>query len=285
MLKTVSSITNAIGALNYKGTWDASSNTPTLTSSVGTKGDYYVVSVAGTTTLNGISNWGVGDWATFNGSVWQRVEGGTSGNFVDLSATGTTSITGTATINPANASTMDNVEIGTNTPKSGKFLSGSTVGNANGANTQFNINGVANKAGRIAFQESGSDKWLMGNGAASENGVFEVFDATNGTGVQLARGATSWAAGSDESIKDIIEPIGDAATKVASLRAVIGKYKTDPDGTRRSFLIAQDVLAVLPEAVDDTNPNKLGVRYTEIIPLLVAAIAELQAEILKLKGV
>jgi hypothetical protein len=285
MLKTVSSIANAIGALNYKGTWDASSNTPTLTSSVGIKGDYYVVSVAGTTTLNGISNWGVGDWATFNGSVWQRVEGGTSGNFVDLSATGITSITGTATINPANASTMDNVEIGNNTPKAAKFLTGTTVGNASGANTQFNINGVANKAGRIAFQETGVDQWLIGNGAASENGVFQIYDATNGTGVELAKNATSWAAISDERFKDIIEPITDAATKVASLRAVIGKYKTDPDGTRRSFLIAQDVQAVLPEAVDDTNLNKLGVRYTEIIPLLVAAIAELQAEILKLKGV
>lgn len=28
MLKTVSSITNAIGALNYKGIWDANTNTP-----------------------------------------------------------------------------------------------------------------------------------------------------------------------------------------------------------------------------------------------------------------
>lgn len=76
MLKTISSITNALGALNYKGTWNASTNTPTLTSSVGTKGDYYVVSVAGSTSLNGEALWGVGDWAVFNGSVWQRVEGG-----------------------------------------------------------------------------------------------------------------------------------------------------------------------------------------------------------------
>jgi hypothetical protein len=88
MLKTVSSITNAIGALNYKGTWNASTNTPALASGVGTKGDYYVVSVAGTTALDGISNWGVGDWATFNGSVWQRVEGGADGNFVNMTASG-----------------------------------------------------------------------------------------------------------------------------------------------------------------------------------------------------
>jgi len=94
MLKTVSSITNAIGALNYKGTWNANTNTPTLASGVGTKGDYYVVSVAGSTTLDGISNWGVGDWAAYNGSVWQRVEGGADGNFVNLSVSSTSTLSG-----------------------------------------------------------------------------------------------------------------------------------------------------------------------------------------------
>jgi hypothetical protein len=63
-----------LGALSYQGTWNASTNTPTLTSSVGTKGYYYVVSVAGSTDLNGITDWLVGDWAVFNGSVWQKVD-------------------------------------------------------------------------------------------------------------------------------------------------------------------------------------------------------------------
>jgi hypothetical protein len=92
MLKTVSSITNAIGALNFKGTWDANANSPALASSVGTKGDYYVVGTAGATNLNGISNWGVGDLATFNGSVWQRVEGGADLNGVNLSVSGTSTL-------------------------------------------------------------------------------------------------------------------------------------------------------------------------------------------------
>ena len=92
MLKTVSSITNAIGALNFKGTWDANANSPALASSVGTKGDYYVVGTSGSTTLNGISNWGVGDWATYNGSVWQRVEGGADLNGVNLSVSGTSTL-------------------------------------------------------------------------------------------------------------------------------------------------------------------------------------------------
>jgi hypothetical protein len=62
------------GDLNYQGTWNASTNTPTLTSSVGTQGYYYVVDVAGSTNLNGITDWKIGDWAIFNGSVWQKVD-------------------------------------------------------------------------------------------------------------------------------------------------------------------------------------------------------------------
>jgi hypothetical protein len=62
------------GDLNYQGTWNASTNTPTLTSSTGTQGYYYVVNVAGTTNLNGITDWQIGDWAIFNGSVWQKVD-------------------------------------------------------------------------------------------------------------------------------------------------------------------------------------------------------------------
>lgn len=74
MLKTVSNYINVIGALVYKGTWDASTNTPTLVSSVGNQGDYYVVSVAGTTNLNGITDWQVNDIAVFNGAVWQKID-------------------------------------------------------------------------------------------------------------------------------------------------------------------------------------------------------------------
>lgn len=62
------------GGVSYQGTWNATTNTPTLTSSVGTKGYYYVVSVAGSTNLNGITDWKIGDWAIFNGSVWEKVD-------------------------------------------------------------------------------------------------------------------------------------------------------------------------------------------------------------------
>jgi hypothetical protein len=50
--------------------------------------------VAGSTTLDGISNWGVGDWVAYNGSAWQRVEGGADLNGVNLSVSGTSLLSG-----------------------------------------------------------------------------------------------------------------------------------------------------------------------------------------------
>lgn len=62
------------GGLSYQGTWNASTNTPTLTSSVGTNGYYYIVATAGSTNLDGITDWQVGDWLMFNGTVWQKID-------------------------------------------------------------------------------------------------------------------------------------------------------------------------------------------------------------------
>jgi hypothetical protein len=62
------------GGLSYQGTWNASTNTPTLASSTGVNGYYYIVGTAGSTNLDGISDWQIGDWLLFNGSVWQKID-------------------------------------------------------------------------------------------------------------------------------------------------------------------------------------------------------------------
>jgi hypothetical protein len=62
------------GGLSYQGTWNASTNTPTLTSSTGTSNYYYVVSVSGSTNLNGITDWVTGDWVIYNGTAWQKID-------------------------------------------------------------------------------------------------------------------------------------------------------------------------------------------------------------------
>ena len=127
-----------LGDLNYQGTWNATTNTPTLTSSVGTKGYYYVVSVAGTTNLNGITDWQINDWAVFNGSVWQKIDNTDSVTSVN-GKTGTvvltnTDISGFGTMSTQNANavaitggTIDGTTIGGTTPA---VITGSTI-NAN----------------------------------------------------------------------------------------------------------------------------------------------------------
>ena len=63
------------GAVIYQGTWNASTNTPTLVSGTGTKGYLYKVSVAGNTNIDGISTWNVGDSIVFNGTTWDKIDG------------------------------------------------------------------------------------------------------------------------------------------------------------------------------------------------------------------
>lgn len=98
-------------------------------------------------------------------------------------------------------------------------------------------------------------------------------------GVYLADNATSWASASDERLKTNLLPIDNALNKVLQLRTVTGKYITDDIKTSRVFLIAQDVQKVLPEAVSENNEGYLGLSYTDVIPLMVAAIKELTAKV------
>ena len=72
--KVQNQISGMVGGVIYQGTWNASTNTPTITSSVGTKGQYYIVATAGTTNINGITDWKVGDWVIFNGTTWDKVD-------------------------------------------------------------------------------------------------------------------------------------------------------------------------------------------------------------------
>jgi hypothetical protein len=164
---------------------------------------------------------------------------------------------------------------------SGNLLVGTTSLIAGSASGSLNIVGANTQQIQIRNSSATAGQYWR-QAVDSSNTIYILNNAS--TGVSITSGATSWSAVSDERLKDIIEPIGNAVAKVGSLRSVIGKYKSDSEGTRRSFLIAQDVQSVLPEAVDTTNADAFGVRYSEVIPLLVAAIKELTAEVNALKN-
>jgi len=71
---TSTSWASVAGGLSYQGTWNASTNTPTLASGVGVNGYYYITATAGSTNLDGITDWQIGDWLLFNGANWQKID-------------------------------------------------------------------------------------------------------------------------------------------------------------------------------------------------------------------
>jgi hypothetical protein len=62
--------------MEYKGTWNASTNTPTLANGTGDTGDVYICNVAGTVNFGaGPITFAVGDYVIYSGSIWQRSSG------------------------------------------------------------------------------------------------------------------------------------------------------------------------------------------------------------------
>lgn len=59
--------------MTYEGTWNASTNSPTLADGTGDTGMVYLVSVSGTQNLgSGSISFAAGDWVVYNGSIWQK---------------------------------------------------------------------------------------------------------------------------------------------------------------------------------------------------------------------
>jgi hypothetical protein len=121
---------------------------------------------------------------------------------------------------------------------------------------------------------------LIGKG--STNDIIFLNNAGSTAG-RVATGATTITTSSDERLKENLVPIENAVDKVIQLRTVTGNYKSDPS-RNVAFLIAQDVDAVFPQAVEKGDPEELGINYNWIIPLALAAIKEQQAMIDELKA-
>lgn len=144
------------GGLIYQGAWNASTNTPALTSSVGTKGHYYVVSIPGTINLNGITDWNVGDLAVFNGSVWEQIDntdsvvsvndmtGAVVLNYASVNAPSTTGLNATGTWGisvTGNAATVTNGVYTTDTGTVTNTMLAGSIANNKLANSSITING------------------------------------------------------------------------------------------------------------------------------------------------
>ena len=127
-----------------------------------------------------------------------------------------------------------------------------------------------------------SDIFMGGTTAAAT----QLFVRSGGSvGVRLDTGAGSWTSASDERLKNISGNIENATKKLNTLRAVNFTWKSDKENTNNLGLIAQDVIKVFPELVSESSQDGMyGVRYQDLIPVLVKAIQEQQAQIEELKA-
>lgn len=224
-------------------------------------GSGYAATVGVNSYINGSSNWvrggasyAVSQLHQFNGSfIFNQAAAGAAGS----------------TITFTQAMTLD---------ASGNLLVGTT--SLNGG-----IAGLTNNLSIMTTRNTGATagKFWKAPYVDTSNRLY-IINQDN-TGVYIADGATAWTANSDERLKTTLVPFENAAAKICTLRAGTGRYLTDEDTVSRSFLIAQDVQKVLPEAVNvqADEMGTLGLSYTDLIPLLTAAIQEQQAMIEELK--
>ena len=152
---------NYDAGLTYQGVWNANTNTPALTSGVGTNGHFYVVDVLGNTNLNGNNDWQVGDWALFSGvtgagGFWDKIDN-------------TQSLTGSGT---ANTITM--------------WTAGQAIGDSliSQAGTVVSVNGSLNTNGSIG---TGVANYDITTSATNQN----LRVKGNGTGGLEVRGETT----------------------------------------------------------------------------------------------
>jgi hypothetical protein len=218
-----------VGASQYQGTWDAATNTPTIpTAATGNKGWYYAVSVAGTTNINGINSWAVGDQIISNGTVWQKI--------VNVSAVSSVnSKTGAVVLVPAdlNLGNVDNT-------------SDATKNSATATLTNKTING-ANNTLIVRL-----DVDVINN--------LPVNRLNNGTGA----GPTTWWCG-DNSWKqppgtgDVNGPGGSGDGEVALYSGTTGKIIRRYSGpTGVGHFTATGVFSATPIMATDLDPDVIS---------------------------
>jgi hypothetical protein len=114
------------------------------------------------------------------------------------------------------------------------------------------------------------------------NNNYQLYNNSN-VGQYMVDGATSWTTSSDARLKNITGTYANALSDIAQIQPVKFTWKADESNTPQVGVIAQSVENIVPEAISrtqcipDDETEYLGVRYTELIPLMIASIQELKA--------
>jgi hypothetical protein len=149
---------------------------------------------------------------------------------------------------------------------------------------QHNIRGGAASGTGVFTTQSATTTSYYHTVGTTSGGAFVVYRAGDFAGVYLAWGNSSWTANSDARLKNVIGTYTNALADIAQIQPVKYTWKSDETNTAHVGVIAQSVQNVVPEAMSQSKlpgsedeTEYLGVRYTELIPLMIASIQELSA--------
>jgi hypothetical protein len=153
--------------------------------------------------------------------------------------------------------------------------------------------------GSYNYTESQANMWLdhIGDASADQNGfiLFRINQVTAFIGSIRQVGLTGVAFNttSDYRMKTVVGPIDDALTRMAALNPVKVDYNDDPFRVGVDALIAHEVNAQVPDAVQgvkdavdgEGNPIYQQLDYSKLVPLLVASVQQLLTRIEALEAV
>ena len=150
---------------------------------------------------------------------------------------------------------------------------------AMGDDANFATTMTNNLAGKVSTGTTiSAGNGLSGGGDLSGNRTLSM--SGNFTGSFTASGDIT--AYSDENLKYNIQTIDGALGKVEGIRGVTWNRKEDD--SRATGVVAQELEAVLPEAVHTDAEGMKSVAYGNITGLLIEAVKELSAQVAELKA-
>jgi hypothetical protein len=184
--------------MEYKGMWNAATNTPTLANGTGDTGDVYICNVAGTVNFGaGAITFAVGDYVIYSGSIWQRSSG----------AVGT--VTNVAVTESGDALTITGSPITT----SGTI----NIGFA-GTSAQY----VAGDGSLITFPTIASE---------AQNLITEVY---NETGATLTKGTVVYINGGHGNLPTVTKAL---ATSDSTSAQTYGIIQTDITNNNNGYVV------------------------------------------------
>ena len=151
-------------------------------------------------------------------------------------------------------------------------------GIAASATNVTNNNQLTNGAGYITGYTDTNTTYTAGNGMTLSGTSFLMSGSY--TGSFTATGDIT--AYSDDSLKTNVQVIDGALGRVEAIRGVT--FERIEDGSVSTGVIAQELKAVLPEAVHTDAEGIHSVAYGNITGLLIEAVKELSAQVAELKA-